>query len=269
MRIVKQNQIAWVAVVLWNEFDGISPIEGKTYTNFTVKYAKEGATSLTTKVLADTDFREIGRGIYEIRFTAVELNTLGIIKISVDVSGAVTYHTFLDVSRVPFTDMVSKVTDWDPEVSAESDHRSLTMTIQLNGVFYNLVDKAVVYDKSLLTKTYFKQNEKKVSFVATISGLDYDATGSTVLFTMRRQSDPLKAKTPKIDSAAGELISSTDLGNGLWEIVLKYTFDNTDLSELGAFWGEFEVDTNSGTSEIINFFPDEVEGFPINVISSI
>jgi len=269
MRIFEQSQVAWVAVSLWNEFDGISPIEGKTYTNFTVKYAKEGATSLTTKVLAAGDFREIGKGIYEIRFTAIEMNTIGTIKIVVEVSGSVTQHILLDVSRVTPTQMVDKTDDWDPEVSAESTHRSLTMTIQLNGVFYNLVDKAVVYDKSLLTKTYFKQNEKKVSFVATISGLDYDATGSTVLFTMRRQDDPLKAKTPKIDSVAGELVSVTDLGNGTWEIVLKYIFVDTDLSDLGAYWGEFEVDTDSGTSEIINFFPDEVEGFPIIVISSI
>lgn len=268
MRIVEQSQVAWIEVLLVLP-DGYTPVTGKAYTDFTVKYAKMDDNSFVTKVLSLSDFEEIGNGVYRIRFTSVELDTLGIMVLSFVVNGARPVIEYIDVSRVLPTQMVHKTTDWDPEVSAESTHRSLTMTIQLNGVFYNLVDKAVVYDKSLLTKTYFKQNEKKVSFVATISGLDYDATDSTVKFTMRRQDDPLKAKTPKIDSAAAELVSSTDLGDGTWEIVLKYTFVGTELSDLGVYWGEFEVDTDSGTSEIINFFPDEVEGFPIQVISSI
>jgi hypothetical protein len=66
----------------WLPFEAINlttdlPRTGIVFSQVVVSYKKSTATSFTTKTLVTGDFREIGNGIYEISFSAAELNTLG------------------------------------------------------------------------------------------------------------------------------------------------------------------------------------------------
>jgi hypothetical protein len=63
--------------VLTDKTDFFSRLVGKTYSDVTVKFCKAGG-SWTTKSLGSGDIIEKGTGIYEIVFTASELDTKGI-----------------------------------------------------------------------------------------------------------------------------------------------------------------------------------------------
>lgn len=73
----KKSVEAWVPVYFVDESDGRTPETGKTYSDVTVKYAKQGDTSLTTKSMASGDWQELGDGLYLLKFSATELNTAG------------------------------------------------------------------------------------------------------------------------------------------------------------------------------------------------
>ena len=66
----------------WLPFEAIDsttelPRTGILFSQVIVSYKKSTAVSFAAKALVTGDFREIGSGIYEISFTAAELNTLG------------------------------------------------------------------------------------------------------------------------------------------------------------------------------------------------
>lgn len=265
MKVYAQSEIAFIPVYLALDSDGHTPVVGKTYLDFTVKYSKEGSSSFTTKVLASGDVIEIGNGVYRIKFTITEMNTVGYMLLNVAVAGARTINDVIEVSRVAHTDMVSKGLDWDAEVSAEVAHRSAIQQISINGVFYNIVDKAVLYSQSLLTPSFFKRNEFGVKFVVTISGLDYNPTGGLVTFTFRRQDDPIKRKAAKVDSVVGDIQNIVLLSTGLYQADLVYTFAEGDLSDIGDYFGEFRLLTTGR----VDYFPNEAGGFPIKVIESV
>ncbi len=264
MKVPEINQIFWFDLLL--TLSGTStPVTGKVFTDFTVKYVKSSQTVLTTKVLQSSDFQEVGGGIYRIRFTAVEMDTAGIMAIVIDVSGANPIREFIDVSRVPRTKMVHKISDWDPEVAAETTHRSTTQQFTVNGTFYSIADKAVLYDQSLLNPKFFKRNEVAVKFSVIISNLNYDPAAGVVTFSMRKKDDVIKQRIAKISNAAATLDSVTNNGDGTFTIKVSYSFVSGNLDTIGEYHGEFKL-VKSG---ITNFFPDEQQGFPINVIDDI
>lgn len=73
---VLQNTATWLTFIATDEGTG-SPRAGITYNQVDVSYKKATDISFNLKVLAPSDFREIGLGVYEILFSTVELNTLG------------------------------------------------------------------------------------------------------------------------------------------------------------------------------------------------
>jgi hypothetical protein len=98
--IVKQSTAKKLPCLLYDKTDFITPETGITYGNVTVYIQKEdGAQS--EKTLASEDWTERGHGIYDISFTAAELNTLGLFKYQVtdvqtefiDYNGVVTVET--------------------------------------------------------------------------------------------------------------------------------------------------------------------------------
>jgi len=54
-----------------------SPVTGILYGAVTVAYKKQGAASLSTKVLAAEDWVELGSGFYTLKFSEAELDTIG------------------------------------------------------------------------------------------------------------------------------------------------------------------------------------------------
>lgn len=54
-----------------------TPATGLTFSDLTVQYRKMGDTSLTTKTLVAEDFVEIGGGLYVLKWSEEDMNTLG------------------------------------------------------------------------------------------------------------------------------------------------------------------------------------------------
>lgn len=73
---VLQGTPTWLPFIAINADDG-TPRTGILYTQIDVSYKKSSGSIFSLKVLAPTDFRENGFGVYEILFSAGELNTIG------------------------------------------------------------------------------------------------------------------------------------------------------------------------------------------------
>jgi len=54
-----------------------SPVTGVAFGDATVEYKKVGGTGFTSKTLATEDWEEIGDGYYALRWSALEMSTLG------------------------------------------------------------------------------------------------------------------------------------------------------------------------------------------------
>lgn len=63
--------------VLIDSADFKTPKTGYAFSGVACKHQKQGAATLTTKTLSGSNFRHVGEGIYEVDFTAGELDTLG------------------------------------------------------------------------------------------------------------------------------------------------------------------------------------------------
>jgi hypothetical protein len=73
---ILQGSPTWLTFIATDEGTG-APRSGITYNQIDVSFKRYSDTSFNLKVLAPTDFREIGLGVYEILFSATELNVLG------------------------------------------------------------------------------------------------------------------------------------------------------------------------------------------------
>jgi hypothetical protein len=79
-QLVTQSVTTAVRVLL--SLDDVA-VTGLVFGDVTCGYLKAGAGSFATKTLTGVNFVEMGSGVYEITFTAAELNTLGVFTVVV------------------------------------------------------------------------------------------------------------------------------------------------------------------------------------------
>jgi len=86
---VLQGNPTWLPFIASDVGTG-DPRTGITFNQIDVSYKKSSQTSFTLKILTGppTDFREIGLGVYEILFSAAELDTLGTFIFVINGNGA-------------------------------------------------------------------------------------------------------------------------------------------------------------------------------------
>lgn len=89
---LRQSAAASLRFPMIDDMDFKTPEVSLTYADLTCRYAKAGDTSLATKSLSSSNTRHLGQGIYEIDFTAAELDTLGAFMAQVTASGALPYY---------------------------------------------------------------------------------------------------------------------------------------------------------------------------------
>jgi hypothetical protein len=73
---VLQGTLTWLPFIAANADDG-DPRIGITFNQVDVVYKKSSQATFSLKSLLITDFRENGNGVYEIKFAASELDTIG------------------------------------------------------------------------------------------------------------------------------------------------------------------------------------------------
>lgn len=74
---VTQSVVTWVPFIATNVNTG-EPRESIVFSEVDCVYKKSIDSTFTSKTLDATNFREVGLGIYEVQFSATELDTLGI-----------------------------------------------------------------------------------------------------------------------------------------------------------------------------------------------
>lgn len=111
---VLQGVERWLDVILTSQVDGITPITDTVYSDVAVRYRKEGAVASVSKTLASgtTDWINQDAGVYRVRFTGTELNTLGSFTYSVtDVStDFMPYYGHIDVVSGDVTTITTNLT---------------------------------------------------------------------------------------------------------------------------------------------------------------
>jgi hypothetical protein len=130
--MIKQS-IARKLPVLMQDSAG-APVTGLAFGDVSVKYAKEGDTSLTTKVLAadPVEWFEIGQGLYDILFTIAELNTIGFFKYVVTGGAALQYSGLMQISANLVDDVNTNVSTRASEVNATTNKNTVVTEIDSN-----------------------------------------------------------------------------------------------------------------------------------------
>ncbi len=97
--IIKKSTARRLPVLLVDDSDFKTGKVGVAFGDVTVKYAKEGDNAWSTFTLDASKWIELGDGVYDIAFGASELDTLGSFEYLVQVSGAVDYPGWVDISE--------------------------------------------------------------------------------------------------------------------------------------------------------------------------
>lgn len=90
----------WLPVLLVSSVDGVTPVVGLTYSDVIVKYFKEGLVA-ETKALTSSDFSEGGDGMYRVKFSASECDTVGLFQYWVMAPGCDTSYQAGYVTYLP------------------------------------------------------------------------------------------------------------------------------------------------------------------------
>lgn len=96
---VKLDVAKSLPVILIDDSDFKTRETSVAFGSVTCKYAKEGDSTLSTFTLDATNWDEIGEGMYEVDFTASEIDTIGLFKYVVYGSGYLPYYGTVDVRR--------------------------------------------------------------------------------------------------------------------------------------------------------------------------
>ena len=93
-----------------------APVTGLAFGDISVKYAKEGATGLTTKTINAGNWTEVGQGLYDISFTGVELDTIRFFKYVVTGTGALQYPGLAQISANLVDDLRTKLDEIEAKI---------------------------------------------------------------------------------------------------------------------------------------------------------
>jgi hypothetical protein len=83
------------------------PVTGVLYNQVTVKYRKLGIYALTTKIVASTDWVEIGNGLYVIKWSSSEMNTVGPFLFQISGAGFDPYLEEFDIEPYPVSAIIT------------------------------------------------------------------------------------------------------------------------------------------------------------------
>lgn len=97
-------------VILVRTFDGYTPATGIVSGDVSLKYRKDGDTSLSTYTLLGDSWQELGDGLYDINWVDSISDTLGDLVYTVDVSGSVPFYGRTEVVTVKTSDVFGYVT---------------------------------------------------------------------------------------------------------------------------------------------------------------
>lgn len=142
MTLVKQSTETHLYAILIDDTDFKTPETGIAFGSATVKYAKEGDSAFTTKTLASGDWDEIGDGVYRIKFSATELNTVGAFVFEVFATGTLRYFGKAEIFGDLFDDLATTLSNMSGAgfVSAtdslEAISGSLETDLAISGVTY-------------------------------------------------------------------------------------------------------------------------------------
>jgi hypothetical protein len=87
----------WVPVILIDDDDFKTPKTGIVFGGVTTKYACDNDTTLQTLTMSATNWRELGRGLYEIKFTSTEKDANGEFKYVAEVADCLPYYGLLEI----------------------------------------------------------------------------------------------------------------------------------------------------------------------------
>lgn len=131
----KKNTDKWFPVVLYDSGDFITQETGKAIGDITVKYAYEGASSLTSYSPSAADWSEAGEGKYWLRMGAGEFINEGKYQVSITCSGVVDYNFIVEVRDDTVAEMMDDlatlsdtVTGGDADTQADISTLSNTVT---------------------------------------------------------------------------------------------------------------------------------------------
>jgi len=111
-----QSQDRWVGVVLIAQSDGMTPVTDAIYSDLDVAYGKEGDSSATVKTMAASDWYNLGDGLYRIKFSTSELNTLGRFEFSVVLDG-----TYACAEFMPYYGYIEVVSNTTNTIGTQQD----------------------------------------------------------------------------------------------------------------------------------------------------
>jgi len=108
--------------ILTDDIDFKTRKTGITFDQVTVKYAKEGETSLTTKSMTAEDWIELGGGLYNIVFTMVELSDGGKFIYDSQCSGCIPYSGLVQLTEYELDEHAREAT-LNTHETAQAGHR--------------------------------------------------------------------------------------------------------------------------------------------------
>ena len=201
--------------ILVDDTDFKTPKTGIAYTVVTVEYVKEGDSSFTEKTLASEDWVELGNGIYNVSFTAAELDTKGKFIWNVKGTGFLNYP-----GKEWLTD-----SDLDLHEAAQSTHRAY-----MSGQAGKDIAITVEQFESLKDLEIFRGDKKLISFSLKDNGQPLNITGATIYLTAKEN---WTDSTPYFD----KLCTITDPTGGLCEVLLTAT----ETGEIKSLTAELEI----------------------------
>lgn len=201
--------------ILTDDTDFKARKTGIAYTSVTVEYLKAGDSSFTEKTLASEDWIELGNGIYDVKFTASELDTKGKFIWNVKGSG------FLDFSGKEWlTD-----SDFDLHEAAQATHRSY-----MSGQAGKDVATIIEQFESLKDLEIFRGDKKKICFSLKSDGQPLDLTGSTIYLAAKENWQDTELYWDK-------QCTITDPEGGLCEVELT----STETGSMKELMAELEI----------------------------
>lgn len=228
----KKNTDKWFPVVLVDDTDFKTAETGKAYSDVTVKYSYEAATSLTTYTLTTDDWKETGEGKYWIRIGASEFTSEGKYEVSATASGCLTFNFAVEVRDKTLAELIDDVG---------------TLLTRLSD------SRAGFLDKLNVTGT-IAHSDAASTYMANVSAL---AT-SAALTTTDGKVDAIKAKTDNLPASPAAVGSAMALADSA---ITAAKFDqSTAYPLIQADSGSSAVARTGADGDTLETLSDQVDG---------